>query len=414
MTPSVTVQVSRYFEYLDEVAPPVSFEELEERAGRVVLEPNEVALLRRPAYRPERSRRVIIGWAAAIIVLLLVGGAALLFRDTESRPVIAPAPARFELPDRFQHSMVGRTAPETTGELIGGGAFDIAEHRGERVVVMFWATWCRPCTEQVLRLQDLATENDHITVVSVIYADDPVSASFFMADNNIQMRVLDKTATDNYPLQWDVESIPSTFLIDESGTISAGFVGVLEDSELNQLLNGLGWCATPCADTDDAVAIKPDIGSDVSEENLGDVALHEHDESGDPWVGLQWQQSDDGQVLSDEDDSGTPTGMYVQGERPVSERMRIYLVTDAKPDGTPATVEMIWTVAIGDGVSRELDGALERETTSDLSFHLDCASTDTAWPVVALVDANLDPVQAWALVGLWKFVVISVESVDCE
>ena len=86
----------------------------------------------------------------------------------------------------------------------------------------------------------------------------------------------------------------------------------------------------------------------------------------------------------------------------------------SEPDGTPATLEMIWTAAIGDGVTRELDGALERESTSDLSFHLDCASTDTAWPVVALVKANLDPVQAWALVDMWKFVVISVESVDCE
>lgn len=94
--------------------------------------------------------------------------------------------------------------------------------------------------------------------------------------------------------------------------------------------------------------------------------------------------------------------------------MGIYLVTDAKPDGTPPTFEMIWTTAIGDGATRELAGALERETTSDLSFYLDCASTDTTWPVVALVDANLDPVQAWALVDLRRFVVISVESVDCE
>ena len=109
MAPDVTTQVSRYFEYLDELALPVSMEELEERAGRVELEP------KRP--RPPRPRPAwIVALTAAVVVLLLIGGVAWLVRSLggESSPVITEIPAPTITVPTPTTTAVSATVPQDT------------------------------------------------------------------------------------------------------------------------------------------------------------------------------------------------------------------------------------------------------------------------------------------------------------
>ena len=49
-------------------------------------------------------------------------------------------------------------APGFALELVGGGAFDLAAHRGEVVLVNFFATWCPPCQDEMPHLKEQVWE----------------------------------------------------------------------------------------------------------------------------------------------------------------------------------------------------------------------------------------------------------------
>lgn len=50
---------------------------------------------------------------------------------------------------------VGAVAPEIEGVDVDGKAFKLSDHRGKVVVVIFWASWCGPCMEQIPHERDL-------------------------------------------------------------------------------------------------------------------------------------------------------------------------------------------------------------------------------------------------------------------
>ncbi|WP_165246554.1 TlpA family protein disulfide reductase [Paludisphaera soli] len=50
---------------------------------------------------------------------------------------------------------VGRVAPAIVGELLDGGRFDLADHRGKVVALVFWGTWCQPCMAMVPHEREL-------------------------------------------------------------------------------------------------------------------------------------------------------------------------------------------------------------------------------------------------------------------
>src|SRR5690349_2537013 len=61
----------------------------------------------------------------------------------------------------------GEPLGDVRSELTNGGRFDLAEHRGEPVVLAFWATWCGPCLQEVPELNRLAASGVRVIGLSV-------------------------------------------------------------------------------------------------------------------------------------------------------------------------------------------------------------------------------------------------------
>lgn len=55
-----------------------------------------------------------------------------------------------------QMALIGQEAPEiSVKEWINGGPATLADLRGRVVLLEFWATWCKPCQEMFLKLENL-------------------------------------------------------------------------------------------------------------------------------------------------------------------------------------------------------------------------------------------------------------------
>ena len=68
-------------------------------------------------------------------------------------------------------------APEFSLNQLNGESFNLSSTKGKVVVVSFWATWCKPCLQELSFLKELHKEHGEDLVVLAIATDDPNTIS---------------------------------------------------------------------------------------------------------------------------------------------------------------------------------------------------------------------------------------------
>lgn len=129
--------------------------------------------------------------------------------------------------------LLGGVAPALVGSTLGGGDFDIDDHRGQWVLVNFFATWCPPCVEEHPELVSFSERNaGNVQVVSVAFDDTEVDAvEEFFARNGGDWPVITGGA-DGASLDYGVKKLPESFLIDPSGIVATKINGGVTAAQL--------------------------------------------------------------------------------------------------------------------------------------------------------------------------------------
>jgi thiol-disulfide isomerase/thioredoxin len=126
-------------------------------------------------------------------------------------------------------------APTLIGEKLGGGTFDLADLRGDVVVLNVWGSWCGPCRKEAPELQAVsdALKTDDVKFIGLNTRDKPEPAQAFIDRFKITYpTVLDPDGklqlafSDTLP----PAAIPSTLIIDREGRVAARIIGPLESS----------------------------------------------------------------------------------------------------------------------------------------------------------------------------------------
>ena len=136
-----------------------------------------------------------------------------------------------------------RAAPDVAFQTADGPTIRLADFKGKVVLVDFWASWCAPCKTSFPALDALYREYEPrgLQVLAVNIDERRRDADAFLADRPHHLLVLfdPKGAS---PLAFGVKGMPSSFLIDKSGTIRfthMGYSGNVDASyrqEITQLL----------------------------------------------------------------------------------------------------------------------------------------------------------------------------------
>jgi peroxiredoxin len=139
-----------------------------------------------------------------------------ILRDRTPQTNLATVPAKVRFP-----------APELTLTDTEGVSRSLADYRGQVVLVNLWATWCPPCKEEMPALQafyDKYRESGFV-IVAINDGDPKADVLQFVKDYELTFPVwLDPTyiATEE---AFNTLNLPTSFVIDRSGTIQLTWVG---------------------------------------------------------------------------------------------------------------------------------------------------------------------------------------------
>jgi peroxiredoxin len=132
-------------------------------------------------------------------------------------------------------------APELTLADTRGISRSLVEYHGQVVLVNLWATWCPPCKEEMPALQSFYDKhrNQGFVVIAINDGDPTKDVLQFAKEYQLTFPVwLDPTyiATEQ---AFKTLNLPSSFVIDRSGTIRLQWVGGISRQVLDQYVSPL-------------------------------------------------------------------------------------------------------------------------------------------------------------------------------
>lgn len=135
----------------------------------------------------------------------------------------------------------GDKAPEFTVTDIDGNTIRLADLQGKVVVLNFMATWCQTCIWEAGRLVEVYNNYQEQDVVLLSIDIEPDGSLENLLDFKSEYCTDWTFILDDRDLfaLYEVTSIPTTYVIDKSGNIAYGHVGLIDVQGLSNTIDTL-------------------------------------------------------------------------------------------------------------------------------------------------------------------------------
>jgi cytochrome c biogenesis protein CcmG, thiol:disulfide interchange protein DsbE len=170
-------------------------------------------------------RERLVQWGFIVLgVALLVFG---LSHRTRQSGHLAPVGSR-------------QVMPGLVMERLDGGVWRMEDHRGQVVLINYWATWCGPCQEETPGLVRLARElgPKGLAVVGVSMDEgDRKKVRDFVERFQVSYPVVFPAAMSQ--LGSGMVGLPTTILVDRNGRVAKTYVGAVRRADFEMDVNAV-------------------------------------------------------------------------------------------------------------------------------------------------------------------------------
>jgi thiol-disulfide isomerase/thioredoxin len=175
--------------------------------------------------------------SAKILALAVIATGTTLYSCSRCRPA--------ETTQAASASNNLKSAPDIQLKDANGANVKLSDYRGKVVLLNFWATWCGPCKMEIPWFIQFEQQykSKGFEVVGVAMDDDGWTAvKPYIAEKKMNYRVVlgsDQVAS----VYGGIDSLPTTFVIDQQGKIEATHIGLINRSEYQKEIEGLLGCS---------------------------------------------------------------------------------------------------------------------------------------------------------------------------
>lgn len=127
---------------------------------------------------------------------------------------------------------VGQLAPDFTLKNTQGENLNLAEQRGQIIVINFWASWCGPCRKEMPILQTLHNKYSSLgaAVWGVNVEQENQAGKDFLADLQLDFPLFFDNS-NTITAKYQIEAMPTTVIVDRNGKVRHVFKGYKEGYE---------------------------------------------------------------------------------------------------------------------------------------------------------------------------------------
>jgi len=129
---------------------------------------------------------------------------------------------------KFEPLTVGMAAPDFTLPDLAGKNQRLSDYRGKVVFLNFWATWCKPCKEEMPAMQalwDLLKQDDFVMLAISM---DRVTTKNAIPPFIESMKLTFPILTDSWgqtDSRYKLMGVPETYIIDQNGVLQEKIIG---------------------------------------------------------------------------------------------------------------------------------------------------------------------------------------------
>lgn len=141
---------------------------------------------------------------------------------------------------RVQSALVGKNAPisEFVSLTEPRTKFSLADYRGQKIIVNFFASWCAPCRAEHPNLMALSRD-PRVRLIGVLYKDDVGKGEQFLAELGNPFAQVGLDPEGQIGLAFGLTGVPESFAIDETGRVVGHFAGPLDAARAQMLYEAL-------------------------------------------------------------------------------------------------------------------------------------------------------------------------------